>query len=119
MRLVPRSRWLAFLVAALLVVLGGANRGRVPAHEREGSRTADEPAALTMRWSALDAARGLEVPRSSLLADVTTRGAFRETNGCSRHIAGHISFHRVGLRMSQHFCASASPRGPPSHASMV
>ncbi len=30
-------------------MLGGANRGRVPAHEREGSRTADEPAALSMR----------------------------------------------------------------------
>jgi hypothetical protein len=118
MRLVPRSRWLALLVAALLVVLGGANRGRVPAHEREGSRTADEPAALTMRWSALDAARSLEGPSPSLLADVATRGAFRQTIAGPCRIADPLVFDRIALPISQHRCASASPRGPP-RASMV
>ncbi|HWB75658.1 MAG TPA: hypothetical protein VG755_11905 [Nannocystaceae bacterium] len=51
----PRSRWLVLLVAALLLLLGGANRGRVPAGEREGSRTADEPAARSIRAIDVDA----------------------------------------------------------------
>ena len=119
MRLVPRTRWLALLFTALLVVLGGANRGRVPAHEREGSRTADEPAALTMRWSALDAARSLEEPRPSLLADVDPRWALRDANAGARHIADLLAFERAAVPRSQHSCVSASPRGPPLFASMV
>jgi hypothetical protein len=102
-----------------LCVLGGANRGRVPANEREGSRTADEPAALTMRVSSLEVAENLEEPASSLLADAAVRRSFREIVANARAVGDHDGIDSVASPRSRHRSTSASPRGPPLRTSMV
>jgi hypothetical protein len=114
---VPRSRWLTLLLAALLCVLGGANRGRVPAHEREGSRTADEPAALRTRGSTVDLRRADEdreslAPTDAVLLAVVER----------ERAAVPASEPRVpGMRVTPavHRLPSVLPRGPPGRTSMV
>jgi hypothetical protein len=114
---VPRSRWLALLVAALLCVLGGANRGQVPAHEREGSRTADEPAALSMR-------RGVpEVAESPACGDDD-----RDDPDCAPDLVvrerttGSVVHGVVAslvLAPPQPLRGCVSSRGPPHSASLV
>ena len=115
---VPRSRWFALVVAALLCVLGGANRGRVPAHEREGSRTADEP-ALTSGRSLLDVVRRGAVRKTSVGDDVA-RPAPHDLTVAVDHVVEQAIVHRVVVVDEQRERTSVLPRGPPqSRASLV
>jgi hypothetical protein len=111
---VPRSRWLALLVAALLCVLGGANRGQVPAHEREGSRTADEPAALSVRRGVPEVADSPAFGDDDL--DCAPHSVVRErTTGSVVHavVASLVLAPPLPLR------GCISSRGPPHSASLV
>jgi len=108
---VPRSRWFALVVAALLCVLGGANRGRVPAHEREGSRTADEP-ALTSGRSLLDVVRRGAVRRPSV-GDDGVRPAPRDVIVVVGCVVERAVVDRGVVVDEQRGGTSASPRGPP------
>jgi hypothetical protein len=102
------------LVAALLLLLGGANRGRVPANEREGSRTGDEPAARSIRFLAA-ADEGDDHRSASRAGDgiasarelVELRVAL--TLGAAPIVAPRVHAARLD-------CRSCSPRGPPTRA---
>jgi len=118
MSAVPRSRWLTLLVAALLCVLGGANRGRVPAHEREGSRTADEPAALRTRGAAVDRERADEDRASVLAPDDEALVSVVRLATATAHVHELAApVQPVPTASRRH--AAASPRGPPSLESSV
>lgn len=118
MTTVPRSRWLPLLLAALLCVLGGANRGRVPAHEREGSRTADEPAALRTRGAAVDRERADEERTPARSGEPPAILSAGDTLACAASfaIAGTA---RSPAAISADRGLPASARGPPPPASMV
>jgi hypothetical protein len=113
---VARSRWLVLLVAALLLLLGGANRGRVPAYEREGSRTGDQPAARSIRFLTADTDER-DDDRSTSCADGDGIARARPwattprelTLAASRPAVAQSHVSRVDLR-------AASPRGPPTFA---
>lgn len=113
MDFVPRSRWLALLVAALLCVLGGANRGKVPAHEREGSRTADEPAALSMRRGQPRLAVAMDVVGSDASIPVPIVVALAPTTTliAAADVAPVVRAARVPR-------GSVSSRGPPRTATV-
>ncbi len=103
------------LVAALLLLLGGANRGRVPAGEREGSRTADEPAALSLRsFVAPASAPERDVP---LAADDDAEVATLDVAPPPSSIATAAPHTEPLARAPLHrHLRSAAPRGPPTAA---
>jgi hypothetical protein len=111
MATVPRSRWLTLVVAALLCLLGGANRGQVPAHDREGSRTADEPAALSSRRLDGDSRAVVRTDHVAVAVDVARLGRARAI--AVRPPTIHA---RAGAR--QLIRRPDGARGPPQRASV-